>query len=115
MPRHKTHFDQVALAEVLQKIGKNTSTGESPTQDGLDHTGNKNQTNQAGRRHMTQQFDIFRKEPDGGVLWRGTAASIEEARTAIAKFGAAAPGSYLIVNLQARTQVTIDCAPGMLS
>jgi len=60
---------------------------------------------------MTQRFDIFRQEPNGQILWRGTAASIEEARSAVARLGAAVPACYLIVDLQTRTQVTIDCRP----
>lgn len=63
---------------------------------------------------MRQQFDIFRAEPDGGVLWRGTAPSVEEARSAIARLGATAPGKYLIVDLHTRMQVTVNCIPSVL-
>lgn len=58
---------------------------------------------------MTQRFDIFRKEPNGEILWRGTAASLEEARSAVARLGATVPACYLVVDQQTRTQVTIDC------
>lgn len=60
---------------------------------------------------MTQRFDIFRKEPNGEILWRGTAASLEEAKSSAARLGATVPACYLIVDLQTRTQVTLDCRP----
>lgn len=116
MLRPKTHFAQVPLADVLKKFAKTTSTKEPVTEEGRgrEQVEKENRTNQAGLKRMTQQLDIFRQEPDGGILWRGTASSMEEARTAIAKFGASVPGSYLIVNLQTRMQVTVDCSPHTL-
>ncbi len=55
------------------------------------------------------QFDIFRKEPEGRVLWRGTAGSIEEAKATVEKLGAAMPGEYLIVDLRTRSELTVRC------
>ena len=117
MLHRKTHFAQVPLADVLEKFENTTSTKEAVAQGGRerDHVEKESRTNQPGPKHMTQQFDIFRQEPNGGILWRGTASSIEEARSAIAKMGASVPGSYLIVNLQTRMQVTVDCSPRTLA
>jgi hypothetical protein len=60
-------------------------------------------------RSRMSQFDIFRKEPGGGVLWRGTAASIAEAKATVEKMGASAPGEYLIVDLRTRSELTVRC------
>lgn len=115
MLHDKTHFAQVPLADVLEKFEKTTSTKDVATQErGRDQVEKENRTNQPGLRRMTQQFDIFRREPNGGILWRGTASSVEEARSAIATMGASVPGTYLIVNLQTRMQVTVDCSPRTL-
>jgi hypothetical protein len=48
---------------------------------------------------MSQLFDIFLAEPDGKVLWRGAAATIEEAATLVQRFSAKSPGDYMIFNL----------------
>jgi hypothetical protein len=58
---------------------------------------------------MTLQVDIFRREPNGGVLWRGTAGSLEEAKAIVEKLAATAPGEYLIVDLRTRSELTVRC------
>lgn len=116
MLHRKTHFAQVPLTDVLERVEKTTSTNEA-TQERREsnRVEKENRTSQPGPRRMTQQFDIFRQEPGGGILWRGTAPSIEEARSAIAKMGASVPGTYLIVNLQTRMQLAVSCKPGTLA
>jgi hypothetical protein len=47
---------------------------------------------------MTLGLDIFRTEPSGQVLWRGTAATLEEARARIQELSVSSPGDYLILN-----------------
>jgi hypothetical protein len=56
---------------------------------------------------MASQFDIFRKEPEGRVLWCGTAASLEEAKAAVEKLAATEPGAFLIVDFHRRSEVTV--------
>jgi hypothetical protein len=43
-------------------------------------------------------FEIFLKEADGNVLWRGSAESLEHAKERVKKMGATAPGRYMIWN-----------------
>ena len=57
-------------------------------------------------------FDIFLSEPDGGVLWRGSAVSVEEAKTRIQELAANAPGQYIILSRQ--TGRSILCRVGAL-
>jgi hypothetical protein len=57
---------------------------------------------------MDSQIDIFRTEADGNYLWRGTAASFEEAAQRVRELAKAVPGDYLVVNLQTGEKVTID-------
>ena len=58
---------------------------------------------------MTMQFDVFRVETDEGVLWRGAAATLEEAKTRVQELATSAPGMYLILNQQAGRKLTIQC------
>jgi hypothetical protein len=53
-------------------------------------------------------IDIFRAESDGNVLWRGTAASMEEATERVRELAKTSPGDYLAVNLQSGQKVKID-------
>ena len=60
-------------------------------------------------------FDIFRAEPDGGVLWRESAATIEEARSRARELAAVAPGEYFVLSLRTGRRLAIDpdeAAPG---
>jgi hypothetical protein len=64
--------------------------------------------------HMTENvhlsmppFDIFQTEPDGGVLWRGSAATIEEAKARIRDFAISAPGQYIILTRQTGSKVVV--------
>jgi hypothetical protein len=43
-------------------------------------------------------FEIFLKEADGNVLWRGSAESLEHAQQRVKEMLATAPGLYLIWN-----------------
>ncbi len=43
-------------------------------------------------------FDIFLSEPDGGVIWRGTAATMDEAKARIGELAASVPGQYIILS-----------------
>ena len=52
-------------------------------------------------------LDIFRKEPDGGVLWMGTAKDEKEVREIFKKFLATNPGVYFTFDSSTRTKSTI--------
>ncbi len=47
---------------------------------------------------MTFGFDIFQTEPGGQVLWRGTAATLAEARARTQELSVSSPGDYLVLN-----------------
>lgn len=49
---------------------------------------------------MIAPFDIFQTHQDGTALWRGTAGTLEEAKSLIAKLSAGSPGEYVIVSLR---------------
>ena len=48
---------------------------------------------------MTEPIDIFRVEGEKGVLWVGTAASMETAKSRVAGLIQRVPADYLIVSL----------------
>lgn len=45
---------------------------------------------------MFHSLDIFKTDPDGGVLWRGAAETSGAAKVLIAKLAVSSPGEYLI-------------------
>ena len=60
-------------------------------------------------------FDIFQNEADGSVLWRGAAATLEEAKTRVQELTASTPGLYIILSRQTGSKLIIgggeDIAP----
>jgi hypothetical protein len=56
---------------------------------------------------MESPFDIFRAETDGQMLWRGAAASLEEAKARVQEFAKSCPGDYMIVSLRSGLRITI--------
>ncbi|HXN65298.1 MAG TPA: hypothetical protein VN862_08195 [Candidatus Acidoferrales bacterium] len=63
---------------------------------------------------MSPTFDIFEKEPDGGVRWCGTAATFEHAKDRIRELSASAPGEYIIFSVPSGDKFTIK-SDGLLS
>jgi hypothetical protein len=57
---------------------------------------------------MTILFDVFQKEPNGSVLWRTAAATLEEATAHVEKFAASAPGEYVILNTRTGSKLVIN-------
>jgi hypothetical protein len=53
-------------------------------------------------------FDIFKAEPDGNVLWRESAATIEEARARAREMAVVAPGEYFILSQQTGNKLKIE-------
>jgi hypothetical protein len=56
---------------------------------------------------MEAPFDIFRAEPDGNILWRGAAKTLDEAKTRVKEFAKSSPAEYIIINLQSGQKVTV--------
>jgi hypothetical protein len=56
---------------------------------------------------MESTFDIFRTETDGQMIWRGAAASLEEAKARVQEFAKSCPDDYMIVNLLSGLRITI--------
>jgi hypothetical protein len=63
---------------------------------------------------MTVPFDIFRLETGGGVLWLGSAESLQNAKARVQEFGARPAVDYLILNQEtgAKLIVRLDDADG---
>jgi hypothetical protein len=63
---------------------------------------------------MESQFDIFRAETDGNMLWRGAAASLNEAKARVQEIAKTWPADYVIVNLQSglRIKISMDGTAG---
>lgn len=57
---------------------------------------------------MTRPFEIFQAESDGNVLWRGSAASLEEANSVIKELAAKTPGEYFIWNHQTGKKLSLS-------
>jgi hypothetical protein len=57
---------------------------------------------------MESPIDIFfRTETDGQMIWRGAAASLEEAKARVQELAKSCPGDYMIVNLRSDLKITI--------
>lgn len=56
---------------------------------------------------MESPINIFRMETDGQMIWRGAAASLEEAKARVQEFAKSGPGHYMIVNLRSGLRITI--------
>ncbi|MFY9688427.1 MAG: hypothetical protein WA369_12250 [Candidatus Acidiferrales bacterium] len=57
---------------------------------------------------MNHPFDIFQMLPVDRVLWRGTAGSLEEARTRVREMAGGAPGRYLVLCVQTGTGLVVN-------
>ena len=49
-------------------------------------------------RPMIPPFEVFQSETDGNVLWRGTAATLEDAKARIRELAAEDPGEFIIMS-----------------
>jgi hypothetical protein len=59
---------------------------------------------------MDRNFDIFKIDPVGNVLWRDSVASFTAARTRVAGLSILVPGEYLIFNQKTQQKVVIELA-----
>lgn len=56
---------------------------------------------------MDSPFDIFRVEDGGSLLWRGSAASVDEAKARVLELAKSWPAEYIIINLQSGLKLSI--------
>jgi hypothetical protein len=56
---------------------------------------------------MIPAFDIFQTETGGHVLWRGTAATLEDAKARAKELSVRSPGDYLILNLKTGDKIIL--------
>jgi hypothetical protein len=56
---------------------------------------------------MESPFDIFRVEDGGSLLWKGSAASMDEAKARVREFAQSWPAEYLVINLQSGLKLSI--------
>lgn len=59
---------------------------------------------------MDYNFDIFKIDPVGNVLWRDSFANFTAARTRVARLSMVVPGEYLIFNQKTQQKVVIELA-----
>jgi hypothetical protein len=53
-------------------------------------------------------FDIFKTETDGGVLWRESAITIEEAKARARELAAVSPGEYFILSHRTGSRLKVE-------
>ena len=58
-------------------------------------------------RAAVPPYDIFQSETDGSVLWRGSAATLEQAKSRIQELAASVPGQYIILSRLTGSKVLI--------
>ena len=56
---------------------------------------------------MCYPLEIFKTEPDGGVLWRGAARDFESAKASVKKLALSSPGEYLVLDQHTGQRVLI--------
>ena len=60
------------------------------------------------RRKLKETFEIFVKESPGSVLWRGSAETLEDAKSKVKVMLETAPGEYFIWNPQTGQKFNFD-------
>ena len=59
---------------------------------------------------MTAPYDVFRLEPDGGILWLTAAKTRAEAEAAARQFAQKSKGSYMIFDQLTRHRIVFESA-----
>lgn len=57
---------------------------------------------------MTAQFDIFKSDHEGNVLWVGSATDLESAKDQVRALGKSKPGEYLILDQHTRSKIWVS-------
>ncbi|HEX4002239.1 MAG TPA: hypothetical protein VHX36_06295 [Candidatus Acidoferrales bacterium] len=53
-------------------------------------------------------FDIFKVEADGGVLWRESATTVDQAKQRARELAATAPGEYFILSHRTGNKLKVE-------
>jgi hypothetical protein len=59
---------------------------------------------------MNASFDIFQVEEPGTLLWKGTAATLDDAKLKVRELAVLSPVDYVIANLRTGMRLTITAA-----
>ncbi len=59
---------------------------------------------------MLPPFEVFLSEPDGNVLWRGTAASMDEAKARIRDLAKETPGYFIVMSRRTGHKLRFKCS-----
>lgn len=57
---------------------------------------------------MNAEFDIFKSDTTGRVLWVGVASNLESAKDRIQAIGKSRPGKYLIMDLRTGDKIHVS-------
>lgn len=108
MTRTDTHFEQVPIeiAQAVLHVERERRLQPETSQPATEQNGIQTRNDRKGYR--MDSIDVFRTEPDGNVLWRGTASSLEEATARVRELAKTTPGEYLAVNLKSGEKVKIE-------
>jgi hypothetical protein len=102
----QTHFEQVPLESI-----RGISEGErQPKNDSPKKAGFASQQGYGpiqNTKPAFPPFDIFRTEEEGNLLWRGTAASFDEAKALVHEWAKSTPGEYVIVSLATGSRIVL--------
>jgi hypothetical protein len=58
---------------------------------------------------MIPPFEVFQTEADGNVLWRGTAATMEDAKARIRELAAENPGEFIVMSRRTGQKLIVQC------
>jgi hypothetical protein len=58
--------------------------------------------------YLIPPFDIFKSEDDGGLVWKGTAETLETAKLSVKVLMASSPGSYIIHSQKTGHQTRVN-------
>ena len=98
----KTHFEQVPVETVKELVEPEIVEKERTDKAVTDEA----QILEEGKT-MTATFDIFEVEPDGRVMWRGSAAAFEEAQELARKLSSSGGREHIIFSPKTGKKVVI--------
>lgn len=103
MAKPKTHFEEVPL-EVVKKVVEKNQAG---TKARMGPNDKDSPGIQLKGKTMSVPFDIFLTETNGGVLWIGTAETVEDAQARVRELASRSPGEYFLLNQKTGNRLVI--------
>jgi hypothetical protein len=108
----KTHFEQIPL-DIVKKIAeiepRDAALGLEQNRQPKDKVNKAVAPSTDPLQVMNSSFDIFQVESDGGFLWQGLAADIEDAKRRVKELQVSMPSQYMVVSLRTGSKLFIDC------